>query len=109
VTRVRLAFSCLLATVAVGLCAVGGARASGYWNVYQDYMPAGTHATTLYQGGGSTWVVRMSWTPNLQNMYFLFIGYYDRYMYYSGYARAGCQNPANGDNPWVNCRNASAI
>ena len=65
----------------------------------------------------------MSWTPNLQNMYFLFIessgtwhsiwaipngailsGYYDRYMYYSGYAKAGCQNPANGDNPYVNCQ-----
>lgn len=70
----------------------------------------------------------MSWTPDLQNMYFLFIepggtwhsiwaiptstqytGYWDRYIVYSGYARAGCQNPANGGTPWVNCRNAGTL
>jgi hypothetical protein len=105
------------------------AHAAGYWNVYQDYMAAGTHATSIDTDGNSAyWHVRMSWTPNSQNMYFLIIdyggswhsywalpdadqvsGYWDRKIDYIGFIRGGCQNPANGGTPYVNCRNASTL
>lgn len=114
----------------VSIIAVGSALASGYWNVWQGNLSSSAHSV---YGGGSPWLIRLSWTSGTHDMNFSWISnngswynasaeaigneynpgsFYDRIVAYDsgvfpgvGVAQAGCQNPAS--TVYTNCRNAA--